>query len=260
MNTFKNKSKKIFVRVFDNRQNGSVFVARQIATLIKNRNCLNQSTILGLATGNTPVLVYKELIRLHKQEGLSFKNVVTFNLDEYFPMSSVDSHSYHKFMFVNFFSHIDINPENIHIPEGTLPYQEIDTYCNGYDKRIELLGGLDVLLLGIGRSGHIGFNEPGSLPSDGTRLVNLDRITIDDASVAFGGAENVPVRAITMGVKTILKSKKIFLMAWGQKKADVVFKAVEGEISTEVPATFLQRHNNCVFVLDTQAASRLNNY
>jgi glucosamine-6-phosphate deaminase len=258
--SFKSHLEKVATRVFDNRDEGSVYVARQIASLIREKNKLDKATILGLATGSTPLLVYKELIRLHREEGLTFENVVTFNLDEYFPMAADDAHSYHQFMYDHLFSHIDIDPSNIHIPSGTLSLQELDSYCLEYDNKIQSLGGLDILVLGIGRSGHIGFNEPGSLPSDGTRLVSLNKITIEDASKDFGGTENVPAKAITMGVKTILQAKKIFLLAWGNEKADVVRQAAEGSMTSDVPASFLQQHADCLFVLDGMAAARLSRF
>ncbi|GAO29848.1 glucosamine-6-phosphate deaminase [Geofilum rubicundum JCM 15548] len=256
----KSHLEKVATGVFDNRDEGSVYVAQQIASLIKEKNKLNKPTLLGLATGSTPLLVYKELIRIHREEGLTFKNVITFNLDEYFPMAPEDSHSYHMFMWESFFAHIDIDSSNVHIPKGTLSLQEVEAYCLAYDSKIQSLGGLDIQVLGIGRSGHIGFNEPGSLPTDRTRLVNLNRITIDDASQDFGGAENVPTKAITMGVKTILQAKRIFLLAWGNGKADVVRQAAEGAMTADVPASFLQQHSDCLFVLDTMAASRLSRF
>lgn len=253
----KSHLEKVATRVFDNRHEGSLFVASQIASLIKEHNKLGKHTVLGLATGSTPLMVYNELVRYHREEGLSFKNVVTFNLDEYFPMSPEDSHSYHAFMFDNLFARIDINPDNVFIPKGTLSLQELNEYCLKYDDKIESFGGIDIQLLGIGRSGHVGFNEPGSLATEGTRLVDLNQITIEDAAKGFGGISNVPTKAITMGVKSILQAKKIFMMAWGEDKADVVRKAAEGPVTTDVAASFLQQHNNTVFILDKASASRL---
>src|SRR5690554_2476746 len=248
---------KVATLIYDNKVEGSMFVAQNIASVIQRNNEENKHTVLGLATGNSPLLVYKELIRYHREEGLSFKNVVTFNLDEYYPMGKKDDHSYNHFIFENFLSQIDVRPENVHIPDGELPLNEVDRYCKDYDDKIESLGGLDVQILGIGRSGHIGFNEPGSKITDGTRLLELDSVTISDASEGFGGISNVPTKAIAMGVKTILQAKKIFLVAWGTEKAEVIQKAIEGSISSEVSASFLQNHDDTLFVLDPAAASRL---
>jgi len=212
---------------------------------------------LGLATGSSPIVVYDELIRMHKEEGLSFANVITFNLDEYYPMDKKNIQSYHYFMHENLFNHIDILPENIHIPDGTISDNALNQYCIDYENKIESAGGLDFQLLGIGRTGHIGFNEPGSHFNSGTRSITLDYITRVDASTAFLGIDNVPRKAITMGIGTIRKAKRIVLLAWGSNKARVIKKTVEGEISAEVPATYLQKHDNTTFVLDTEASSEI---
>ena len=251
---------KIPVSIYKDESTASNVVAKKIAKLISDNNAVNQKTVLGLATGATPIKVYKELIRLHKEEGLSFKNVITFNLDEYYPMKSHASQSYVAFMNDNLFNHIDIDRNNIHIPEGELAEGEIFDFCADYEKKITAYGGLDIQILGIGRTGHIGFNEPGSAPNSGTRLVSLNDLTRRDASRDFGGKENVPTKAITMGVGTIFKAKHIVLMAWNQKKASIIKKAVEGEISTDVPATFLQLSDNVEFILDSEAASDLTRF
>lgn len=248
---------KIATRIYENKEEGSAFVAQNIASVIRKNNEENKHTVLGLATGNSPLLIYKELIRYHLEEGLSFKNVLTFNLDEYYPMGKKDDHSYNYFIYDKFLSKVDVRLENVHIPDGELPLNEVDAYCKDYDDKIESLGGLDVQILGIGRSGHIGFNEPGSEITDGTRLLDLDSVTISDASEAFGGVDNVPTKAITMGVKTILQAKRIFLVAWGVEKAEVIQKAIEGAVSCEVSASFLQKHHDTLFVLDSAAASKL---
>ena len=211
----------------------------------------------GLATGSSPIVVYDELIRMHKEEGLSFANVITFNLDEYYPMDKKNIQSYHYFMHENLFNHIDILPENIHIPDGTISDNALNQYCIDYENKIESAGGLDFQLLGIGRTGHIGFNEPGSHFNSGTRSITLDYITRVDASTAFLGIDNVPRKAITMGIGTIRKAKRIVLLAWGTNKARVVKKTIEGEISADVPATYLQKHDNTTFVLDTEASSEI---
>jgi len=205
---------KIHNVIFDNSVSGSKIVATEIANLIQEKQKNNELCVLGLATGSSPIKVYEELVRLHKEEGLSFQNVVTFNLDEYYPMSPDSIHSYHYFMHQHLFDHIDIKPENIHIPDGTVPKSELINYCIAYDKQIESYGGLDFQLLGIGRTGHIGFNEPGSHINSGTRYITLDPLTRADAAPGFLGIENVPRAAITMGIKTILQSKRNELFYW----------------------------------------------
>lgn len=251
---------KITTDVFSNRDKASKHVAQQLASLIKERNKLGRHTVIGLATGSTPLLVYKELIRMHKEDRLSFKNVITFNLDEYYPISREDRNSYFSFMNENLFSHIDILPENIHIPDGTLPVQDVDNFCINYDNKILSLGGIDIQILGIGRNGHIGFNEPGSQIIEGTRLIDLNPITIEDAALAFGGTDFVPRKALTMGIKSIMQAKKIFLLAWGEGKAEAIRDSVEGPITSSVSASYLQKHKNTIFILDTPAASRLSRF
>ncbi|OOQ61474.1 glucosamine-6-phosphate deaminase [Mucilaginibacter pedocola] len=251
---------KLPVSVYANQKEASLAVAARIAKLIRGKQAAGQQTVLGLATGVTPIGVYAELIRLHKEEGLSFKDVVTFNLDEYYPMKPDAAQSYVTFMNENLFDHIDIDKALVHIPDGTLAQDDVAAFCLDYERQIEELGGLDLQLLGIGRTGHIGFNEPGSAPNSGTRLVTLDDLTRRDASRDFGGKENVPTKAITMGVGTIFKAREIILMAWSAKKAPIVQKAVEGEISGEVPATFLQLSDSVEFVLDQGAASDLTRF
>ncbi|MGV3508554.1 MAG: glucosamine-6-phosphate deaminase [Sphingobacteriaceae bacterium] len=251
---------KLPVTVYADERTASIAVARRIADLILAKQAKGETTVLGLATGATPVKVYAELIRIHKEEGLSFKNVVTFNLDEYYPMNPTSAQSYVTFMKENLFNHIDIDMNNVHIPDGTLPQEQIADFCLEYEQKITSFGGLDLQVLGIGRTGHIGFNEPGSAPNSGTRLVTLDDLTRRDASRDFGGKQNVPTKAITMGIGTIFKAREIILMAWNTKKASIVKKAVEGEISSEVPATYLQLSNNVEFVLDQDAASELTRF
>lgn len=251
---------KLPVTVYADEQTASIAVARRIADLILAKQAKGETTVLGLATGATPVKVYAELIRIHKEEGLSFKDVITFNLDEYYPMNPTSAQSYVTFMKENLFNHIDIDMNNVHIPDGTLPQEQIADFCLEYEQKITSFGGLDLQVLGIGRTGHIGFNEPGSAPNSGTRLVTLDDLTRRDASRDFGGKQNVPTKAITMGIGTIFKAREIILMAWNTKKASIVKKAVEGEISSEVPATYLQLSNNVEFVLDQDAASELTRF
>ncbi len=251
---------KVPVTVYPTQEEASIQVAQRIANLIRGKQAKGEQAVLGLATGATPVKVYKELVRLHKEEGLSFSNVVTFNLDEYYPMQPTAEQSYVVFMNRNLFDHIDIPKVNINIPDGTLAPEDVQAFCMAYEQKISSLGGLDIQILGIGRTGHIGFNEPGSAPNSGTRLVTLDDLTRRDASRDFGGKENVPTKAITMGVGTIFKAKEIVLMAWNEKKAEIVKKAVEGEISSDIPATYLQMSDNVEFVLDQDAASALTRF
>ena len=251
---------KLPISVFKNSKEASINVAHRIANIIKAKQSNQLNAVLGLATGATPIAVYAELIRLHKEEGLSFKNVITFNLDEYYPMQPNAAQSYVSFMNEQLFNHIDINKDNVHIPDGTLKLEEIQAFCLAYEQKIEDAGGLDIQILGIGRTGHIGFNEPGSAPNSGTRLVTLDDLTRKDAARDFGGKSFVPTKAITMGIGTIFKAKEIVLMAWNGKKASIIKKAVEGEISSEVPATFLQLSDNVEFILDEDAASLLTRF
>ncbi len=248
---------KIPVELFNDSKDGSIYIANLIARAIREKQEHDENIVLGLATGSSPLMVYAELIRLHKEEELSFQNVITFNLDEYYPLDPSRLESYDYFMHHYFFDHIDILEENINIPKGDLKLSEVKKYCNNYEKKIHLAGGIDIQLLGIGRSGHIGFNEPGSEDNTLTRLVRLDNLTRHDASDDFGGLEKVPYEAITMGVKTILNAKEIYIMAWGQHKADIVKEAIEGKPSAFIPSTFLQQHANVRFYMDTAAANKL---
>jgi glucosamine-6-phosphate deaminase len=251
---------KLPVTIYNNPQEASIAVAQRIALLIKTKQAEGKQAVLGLATGVTPIAVYAELVRLHKACELSFKNVITFNLDEYYPMQPTAAQSYVTFMHENLFAHVDIDPANIHIPDGTLGKDEVVAFCVEYEKLIEALGGLDLQILGIGRTGHIGFNEPGSAPNSGTRVVTLDYLTRNDAAHDFGGKENVPTKAITMGIGTIFKAREIILMAWSKKKAGIIKKAVEGEMSGDVPATYLQLSDHVEFILDNAAASELTRF
>lgn len=232
-------------------------LAAEIRELIERRQADGRPAVLGLATGSTPVPLYRELVRLHKEQGLSFANVVSFNLDEYYGLEREHPESYHRFMCDQLFDHIDIDSDNVHIPDGTVPAEGILEYCQDYERRIDQAGGIDLQILGIGRTGHIGFNEPGSTRESLTRRITLDRVTRQDAAADFLGAENVPRFAITMGVGTILRARRIVLMAWGENKAEVVAQAVEGPVSEAVSASFLQQHDNATFLIDRSAASHL---
>ena len=248
---------KIHTLIHEDSNSASLSVANEIASLIKQKQEQGKKAVLGLATGSTPTKVYEYLVQFHKEGRLSFKNVITFNLDEYFPMQPDSIHSYVRFMNEHLFDHIDIDPENVHIPDGSLPMDQVRKFCEDYEEKIKNVGGIDIQILGIGRTGHIGFNEPGSTLNSKTRLIRLDRVTRLDAASDFFGEENVPKRAITMGVGTIMSARKIILMAWGEGKSSIIHQAVEGKIKESVPATFLQHHENCDFVLDGAAASSL---
>lgn len=248
---------KIHNVIFNDSRTGSFEVAKEIAKLIRKKQEAGKKCVLGLATGSSPIKVYEELVRMHKEEGLSFKNVVTFNLDEYYPMERNNIQSYHYFMHQHLFDHVDIDPANVNIPDGTVSPDKLQKYCRSYESQIEKAGGLDFQLLGIGRTGHIGFNEPGSHFNSATRDITLDHITRVDAAPAFKGLENVPRKAVTMGIGTIRKAKRIVLLAWGQNKSEIVRETIEGEVSPEVPATYLQEHSNTTFVLDKEAAAHL---
>lgn len=251
------KFEKVNTHIYQDSESASWYVANEIAGLIKQKQEQGKKAVLGLATGSTPTKVYDYLVQFYKEGRLSFKNVVTFNLDEYFPMDPSSIHSYKRFMNEHLFDHIDIEPYNIHIPDGSLSKDDVRKYCADYEEKIQNVGGIDIQILGIGRTGHIGFNEPGSSLNSKTRLVRLDRVTRLDAASDFFGEENVPKRAITMGVGTIMGAKKIILMAWGEGKSNIIHQAVEGKIKESVPATFLQHHENCDFVVDSAAASNL---
>jgi glucosamine-6-phosphate deaminase len=248
---------KLPVKIWETPLEASKHVAQSIALAIRQKQQDGENIVLGLATGSTPIKVYEELVRMHREEGLSFRNVVSFNLDEYYPMSKDAMQSYWRFMHDYLFDHVDMKPENIHVPDGTVPMDDVAAYCEQYEKKIALAGGIDIQLLGIGRTGHIGFNEPGAWETSPTRMVRLDHLTRHDAAKDFGGEDNVPYRAITMGVGSIFKARSVYLMAWGQHKAGIMQEAVEGEISTAVPASFLQKHPNIKVLVDRSAAEEL---
>jgi glucosamine-6-phosphate deaminase len=232
-------------------------VALLIESLIRQNNSAGRPTVLGLPTGSTPVGLYRELIRLHREAGLDFSRVVTFNLDEYYPMAKDDVHSYNLWMHETFFKHVNIRPENVHVPDGTIDVADVEDYCARYEQKIKRFGEIDLQILGIGRTGHVGFNEPGSTRTSRTRLVTLDPVTRKDAASDFFGIENVPFQAITMGVGTILDAKKIVIMAFGEHKAEIVRRAVEGDVTDAIAASFLQKHGDATFILDEAAAAQM---
>lgn len=247
---------KIDVKILKNSKEGANYVAKQIAELIREKQSKGEKCVLGLATGSTPISLYAALVKMHQTEGLSFKNVITFNLDEYYPIEKDAYQSYWSFMHRHLFNHVDIDPSNIHLPNGNVAKEEMKKYCASYEKAIEDAGGIDLQILGIGLNGHIGFNEPGSSIQSKTRLVNLDNTTRIANSYEFPSISKVPRLAVTMGISSILKAKKIILMAWGNK-ASIVAKAVEGHVTESIPASILQQHNDCIFVVDEPASAEL---
>lgn len=248
---------KIPTLVFPTSRQAARHVALMIESLIRQNNSAGLPTVLGLPTGSTPVGLYRELVRLHKEAGLDFSRVITFNLDEYYPMPPDDPQSYRRWMQETFFNHVNIAPHNIHVPDGTIALEDAEDYCQQYEQKIRRAGGIDLQVLGIGRTGHIGFNEPGSTRHSRTRMMTLDPVTRRDAAGSFFGEENVPHRALTMGVGTILDARKVVLMAFGEHKAPIVARAVEGPISESVTASFLQQHPDATFLLDQAAAGAL---
>lgn len=248
---------KVPTLVFPTSGQAARHVALMIESLIRQNNSAGRPTVLGLPTGSTPVGLYRELIRLHKEQGLDFSRVITFNLDEYYPMRPDDPHSYRRWMQETLFQHVNIPAGNINIPDGMVPVSDIEDWCLRYEQKIRRAGGLDLLVLGIGRTGHVGFNEPGSTRHSRTRMMTLDPVTRRDAASSFFGEDNVPHQAVTMGVGTILDAKKIVLMAFGEHKAKIVQKAVEGAVTDAVTASYLQQHNDATFLLDEGAAGEL---
>ena len=251
---------KLHTVTFENSNEASILIAREICDLIKSKQEKKKNCVIGFATGSSPTKVYQEIIKIHNEESLSFYNVIAFNLDEYFPIEKDDNNSYHHFMNENLFDHIDIPKENINIPSGDINEKEIKRFCSSYEKKIDKNGGIDIQLLGIGRTGHIGFNEPGSHFNSITRLITLDHTTRFDASKSFNGIENVPSRALTMGIRTIFNSKRIIIMAWGIQKSHIVKKSVENNITSLIPTTYLQNHKNTTLVLDKECSSELTRF
>jgi glucosamine-6-phosphate deaminase len=243
--------------VFPTSAHAARHVALMIESLIRQNNSAGRATVLGLPTGSTPVGLYRELIRLHREAGLDFSRVVTFNLDEYYPMQPDDPQSYRRWMQETFFNHVNILPQNLNVPDGTIKLEDAEDYCQRYEQKIRRAGGIDLQVLGIGRTGHIGFNEPGSARHSRTRLVTLDPVTRRDAAGSFFGEENVPHQALTMGVGAILDARKVVLLAFGEHKAPIVQRAVEGPVSDAVTASYLQQHPDATFLLDKPAAGEL---
>ncbi|HEV7331697.1 MAG TPA: glucosamine-6-phosphate deaminase [Flavisolibacter sp.] len=257
---FTDSLERIPVRIFDTPAGGAKWVAQQVADLIRAKAGAGEKCVLGLATGSTPKLLYAELARMHREEELSFKNVVAFNLDEYYPIERDALQSYNRFMKTQLFDKVDIDPANCHIPDGEVPKEAIKEHCAEYEKKIADEGGIDLQILGIGVNGHIGFNEPGSSIHSKTRLVNLENSTRLANAYEFEGMADVPRLALTMGLSSILKAKKIILMGWGSGKAPVIQKAVEGMVTEQVPASLLQTHDDVMFAVDNLAAAELTRF
>ena len=248
---------KIPTDIYESAEEGANHVAYEIAQLIRDNQKAGRFCVLALPGGNSPRNVYSALIRIHKEEGLSFRNVIIFNLYEYYPLTSDAINSNLNALKEMFLDHVDVDKQNIFSPDGTIPKDTIFEYCRLYEQRIESFGGLDAVLLGIGRVGNIGFNEPGSRLNSTTRLILLDNDSRNEASKMFGSIESTPISSITMGVSTILAAKKIYLMAWGEDKAKMVKECVEGAVTDTIPASFLQTHNNAHVVIDLSAAGNL---
>jgi glucosamine-6-phosphate deaminase len=251
---------RIPVKIVDELKQGAAMAAKEIARLIQQKQEEGKPCVLGLATGSTPKTLYAELVRLHKEEGLSFKNVITFNLDEYYPLEKDALQSYNSYMHRHLFDHIDIDKNNVHIPNGELAKEDVKQHCAEYEQQIEAVGGIDLQVLGIGNNGHIGFNEPGSSIYSRTRLINLENSTRLANAYEFANISQVPRLAITMGISTILKARKVILLAWGPNKAPIIREAVEGNVTEQVPASLLQQHNDCTFIIDVTAATELTRY
>ena len=248
---------KIPADIYESAEEGANHIACEIAQLIRDKQKAGRFCVLALPGGNSPRNVYSALIRMHKEEGLSFRNVIIFNLYEYYPLTADAINSNLNALKEMFLDHVDIDKQNIFSPDGTIPKDTIFEYCRLYEQRIESFGGLDAVLLGIGRVGNIGFNEPGSRLNSTTRLILLDNDSRNEASKMFGSIESTPISSITMGVSTILAAKKIFLMAWGDDKAKMVKECVEGAVTDTIPASYLQTHNNAHVIIDLSAAGNL---
>lgn len=251
------KFEKVYTNIFASESSGSMYVAREIENCIREKQKFGELCILGITTGKSPVGVFRALVEIHKKENLSFRNVAVFSLDEFFPISPKEQQSRNWLIHESLLDHVDILPENIHIPDSTLPLDKVAAFCRDYEAKIEEYGGLDLLFLGTGVQGQLGFNEPGSYTNTRTRLVALGNESRQAVSSIFYGIDNVPRKAITMGLGTILKAKRIILMAWGEEKATVIKDIVEGEENSATPATCLQKHPNIEVVVDEGASQEL---
>ena len=248
-------SSSIRLRVFENPGSGCTHAAAELARLIRDRAVLGRKVVLGLATGATMKPFYDELVYLHREEALSFGNVITFNLDEFLGLPAGHPQALKTYMQRHFFDLVDLPPENIHFLTGSATAGNVAAHCAAYESAIKDAGGIDIQMLGIGRNGHIGFNESGSTVGSRTRRVTLADTTRQDAANDFGGIENVPTHAVTVGCGTILEARHVILMAWGARKGRVVRRAINGPVSAKVPASFLRTHGSTSIYLDQAAAS-----
>ena len=248
---------KIPTDIYESVEEGAEQIALDVAQLIRDKQKAGRFCVLALAGGNSPRQVYSALVRMHKEEGLSFRNVIVFNLYEYYPLNPDAINSNLNALNEMLLNHVDIDKQNVYSPDGTIPKDNIFEYCRLYEQRIANLGGLDVAIIGIGRVGNIGFNEPGSRLNSTTRLILLDNDSRNEASKTFGSIESTPISSITMGVSTILNATKIYLIAWGEEKAHMVKECVEGATTDTIPASYLQTHNNARIVTDLSAAANL---
>lgn len=230
-------------------------MSKRAAAMVFSQVILNRHSVLGLPTGSTPLGLYKYLIEAHKKGYMDFSNIKTFNLDEYYRLDRNDPQSYYYFMMENLINHINIDTKNVDIPNCML--KDIEKECEDYEERIKAAGGIDLQIIGIGNNGHIGFNEPGPVFSKKTHLVNLSQSTIEANARFFKSIEDVPTQAVTMGIQTIMQSKRLLLIASGLGKADAIYKTIKGEIDPMVPASIIQLHRNATVIIDKDAASKL---
>lgn len=230
-------------------------MSKHAASLVINQILSKPNSVLGLATGSTPIGMYQELINSYNLNEVDFSQIITFNLDEYYELDKTNSNSYYSFMIKHFINYVNIKKENFHIPNGLA--EDIEKECSDYEEKILDSSGIDLQILGIGQNGHIGFNEPNISFEATTHLVNLDSSTIKANSKFFHSIDEVPTKAISIGMRTIIQAKQIILLASGLNKADAIKKAIEGKILSEVPASILQLHSNVTFIIDEAAASKL---
>ncbi|MDR0681364.1 MAG: glucosamine-6-phosphate deaminase [Dysgonamonadaceae bacterium] len=257
MEIFEKRYEKLPVSIFSEVEIASELVAKQVARLIREKDQKGEKCVLGLIAGSTAVGVYEKLVEMHQKEKLSFKNVIVFNIDEYYPLKKEELQSHYRYMYEYLFNDVDILPENIHLISSSLQKSEISGFCKEYETQIQEAGGIDLQLLSLDGRGQIGANEPGSMFNSKTRLITLDYTTRMSAASNFFGEENVPNHCITMGLDTIMQAKRIIVMAWGEGKARIIKKVVESDITEMVPASILQKHGNVNLILDTASSAEL---
>lgn len=248
---------KVPTDIFPTIEEGAINIANHLEADIKKREQEGRKYVMGVGSGSSLTPIFHELIKRHQAGKLSFKNVVVFNAYEYFPLSEENVNRGINQLKERFLNHIDIDVENIFTPDGTIAQNDVQEHCRQYEQHIKELGGLDVILLGIGRMGNIATNEPGSSITSASRLILIDETSREEMKMSFGSQESVPPCSITMGVSTILSARKIFLTAWGEEKAEIIKKTVEGKVSDAIPASFLQTHNDAHVVIDLSAAAKL---